>query len=227
MRRFGYILMILFLCLARPGYTQEGKVVRDLRLWTGVKIEKDFGKDWRLSLEEEIRFKEDISEINNIFTEAELRYRINKNFYLDAGFRYTSDRNDDGSYDGLARNYFSLRYRGRLEFITFDYRMRYQREVEAVKLFERNAPYEKEFRNRLGVRITRLDRVQPFVTGEILQVFTPYLSSLDDYWRFVVGVRLEPGNIGEIKLGWGFDREMGVDQPAMIYMIRVNYTYSL
>ncbi len=227
MRRTGYILVILFLGFARPGSTQDSKVLRDLRLWTGAKIEKDFGKDWMLSLEEEIRFKEDISEINNILTEAELRYRINKNFYLNAGFRYTSDRNDDGSYDGLARNHFSLQFRGRLEYITFDYRLKYQREVEAEKLFEKNPPYEKIFRNRLGIRITRLDRVQPYVSGEILQVFTPYLSSLDDYWRFVMGVRIEPGKIGEIKLGWGFNRDLGVDQPAMIYLIRVNYTYSL
>ena len=227
MRRTGYILIILLLCLTRPGSAQDNKVVRDLRLWTGAKIEKDFGKNWRLSLEEEIRFKENISEINNILTEAELRYRINKNFYLNAGFRYTSDRNDDGSYDGLARNHFSLQYRRRLEFITFEYRLKYQREVEAVKLFERDPPYEKVFRNRLGVRITRLDRVQPYASGEILQVFTPYLSSLHDYWRFVMGVRMQPGKIGEIKLGWGFNREFGVDQPAMIYMIRMNYTYSL
>jgi hypothetical protein len=227
MRRTGYIPMILLLCLALPGTAQDNRVVRDLRLWTGAKIEKDFGTDWRLSLEEEIRFKENISEIDNIFTEAELRYRINKNFYLNAGFRYTSDRNDDGSYDGLARNHFSLQYRGRLEFITFDYRLKYQREVEAAKLFERNAPYEKIFRNRLGVRITRLDRVHPYATGEILQVFTPYLSSLYDYWRFVMGVRMTTGKIGEVKLGWGFNRELGVDQPAMIYLIRVNYTYSL
>ncbi len=227
MRRTGYIPVILLFCLARPGSAQDNEVQRDLRLWTGAKIEKDFGKDWRLSLEEEIRFKKDISEINNILTEAELRYRINKNFYLNAGFRYTSDRNDDASYDGLARNHFSLLYRGRLEFITFEYRLKYQREVAAVNLFERNPPYEKIFRNRLGVRITWLDGVQPFVSGEILQVFTPYLSSLDDYWRFVMGVHIEPGNIGEIKMGWGFNREMGVDQPAMIYLIRVNYTYSL
>jgi hypothetical protein len=227
MRRIGYIPVILLFCLAPTGNAQDKEVLRDLRLWTGAKIEKDFGKDWRLSLEQEFRFKENISKINNIFTEAELRYRINRNFYLNAGFRYTSDRNDDGSYDGLARNHFSLQYRGRLEFVTFEYRLKYQREVEAARFFTRDSPYEKIFRNRLGVRVTRLDRIQPYVSGEILQVFTPYLSSLNDFWRFVMGVRMEPGNIGEFKLGWGFNREIGVDQPAMIYMIRMNYTYSL
>ena len=227
MRRSRYILIILFLLMACTGSGQEEDVVRDLRLWTGVKIEKEFASRWRLSLEEEIRFKQNISEINNFFTELELRYLIDRNFSLGAGYRYTRDRNDDASYDGFSRNYFALHYRRKLDFLTISYRLKYQREVEAGKMFERDAAYIKQFRNRLGVRMTRFNNIQPYVTGEVLQVFTPYLSPLNDYWRLVVGVRIEPGKIGEFKLGWGFNREIGVDQPFMIYMIRLNYTYSL
>ena len=51
---------------------QETKVVRDLQLWTGAAIEKSW-KDWSLTLNEDIRFKKNISEINNYFTEAGLR----------------------------------------------------------------------------------------------------------------------------------------------------------
>jgi hypothetical protein len=223
------LLRILTLWLMLPvlsGFGQDGKVVKDLRLWTGVKIEKGFGKDWSLSLEEEIRFKNNISEISNFFTEMELRYRINRNFSLGAGYRYTRDRKGDGAYLGYSRNHFALRYRGRLENISIYYRLKYQREVEAGETFHRDAPFEKQFRNRLGIRLTRFELIQPYVTGEILQVFTPYLSPMEDYWRLVLGVRIEPENWGEIRVGWGFNREIAVDMPAMIYMLRANYTYS-
>jgi hypothetical protein len=226
MMRYRWMLLLLILFYGISGIAQESEVVSDLRLWTGVKVEKRFAKDWSLSLEEQIRFKQNISEISNIFTELELRYRINRNFALGAGYRYTSDRKADGSYTGYSRNHFSLRYRGRLEHFMVTYRLKYQREVEAANTFDRDAPYEKQFRNRIGLRVTVFDLVQPYVTGEVLQVFSPYLSPLNDYWRLVAGVRIEPENLGEFRLGWGFNREFASDNPFMIYMLRVHYTYS-
>ena len=87
------ILVLTFILVATlPLVGQEVKVVRDLRLWTGAAIEKKFGKEWTLSLAEEIRFKQNISEINNYFTEAGLRYRISKNFALEGGYRFTRDK---------------------------------------------------------------------------------------------------------------------------------------
>jgi hypothetical protein len=91
---FVAIILLPFLHVS----AQETKVVKDLRLWTGVKIQKTFAKDWTISLEEEIRFKNNISEINNFFTEVGLRYRINKDFALGGGFRYTQDKTEDNTF---------------------------------------------------------------------------------------------------------------------------------
>jgi len=76
------LLIVLFLSALSLVTAQETKVINDLHLWTGAKIEKTFAKDWTISLEQEIRFKHNISEINNTFTEAGLSYRISKNFAL-------------------------------------------------------------------------------------------------------------------------------------------------
>lgn len=96
LKRVTFLVIILFTFFLVSA--QETKVVRDLRLWTGAKIQKTFAKDWTISLEEEIRFKNNISEINNFFTEVGLRYRINKNFALGGGFRYTQDKTEDNTF---------------------------------------------------------------------------------------------------------------------------------
>lgn len=218
--------LLLFALYISPNMlAQDSKVVRDLRLWTGVQIEKSFAKDWTLSLKEEIRFKQDISELNNYFTDAGLRYRINKNFALEAGYRYTRDKKSDGSYETLTRYNLDLRYRGRLDFITIDYRLRYQKEVEGFNLFDQLADYEKYVRNRIRIRYTDFKAIEPFVSAELFQLFRPNYYPELHYIRVLGGLRYDARKLGSIDLAFGFNREFATIEPSMIYVIKAIYTY--
>ena len=221
------IYIAIFLGLLSDVLAQDTKVVRDLHLWTGVKIEKTFAKNWTISLEEELRLKQNMSEINNFFTEAGLRYRINKNFALGTAYRYTRDQKLDNTYEGLSRYNFDLRYKGKVNFLTLYYRLKYQKEVEGLKILAMDVPYEKQLRSRIKVRINNIKHIKPYMSAEIFQVFTPYSSPEFKYWRFVTGIQFEPGRVGEFKVACGFNRELSSPAPAMIYMFRINYTYTL
>ena len=99
--------------------------------------------------------------------------------------------------------------------------------VEGVKIFDLNAPYVKHLRNRITIRLNSLKQIEPYVSAEIFQLFTPYLSPQFEYYRIVAGIRYEPGRFGEFKVAWGFNRELASPEPAMIYMFKINYTYEL
>jgi opacity protein-like surface antigen len=217
-------LLLLILATSRLLSAQETKVVRDLQLWTGAGIEKSW-KDWTLTINEEIRFKQDISEINNYFTEAGLRYRINKNFALEGGYRYTRDKNSDGSYDNLTRYNLDLRFRGKLDYISIHYRLRYQKEVEGFNLLDQTTDYEKYVRNRVRVRYNKFIRIKPYVSAELFQLFRPDYYSELEYIRVLGGIRYEAGKVGTFNLAFGFNREFTDIEPAMIYQFKVNYTY--
>jgi len=204
---------------------QETKVVQDLQLWTGAGIEKTWRKTWTLSLQEEIRFKQDITEINNFFTEAGLRYRISKNFALEGGYRYTRDRKSDGNYETLTRYNLDLRYKGRLDFITIYYRLRYQKEVEGFNLFNQAADYEKYVRHRIRFRYNDFPKIKPYVSAELFQLFRPDYNPELEYIRVVGGLVYEAGKIGSFDFGFGFNREFADLDPAMIYQIKVRYKY--
>ena len=204
---------------------QEVKVVRDLRLWTGASIEKSVGKGWTLSLGEEIRFKHNISEVNNYFTEAGVRYRISSNFALEGGYRFTRDKKSDNSFENLSRYNLDLRYRGRLDFITFYYRLRYQKEVEGFNLFDQKIDYEKYVRHRIRIRYNDFQRIKPFVSAEIFQLFRPYHDSEFEYIRVLGGFKYEPGKLGSFGLAYGFNRDFATMAPAMIYLFKIDYTY--
>lgn len=218
-------LLVFFLAIPPAIFAQESKVVRDLRLWTGVQVEKSFAKNWTVSLKEEIRFKQDISELSNYFTDAGLRYTINKNFALEGGYRYTRDKKSDGSYETLTRYNLDLRYKGRLDFLTIDYRLRYQKEVEGFKLLDQLADYEKYVRNRIRFRYNDFKSVEPFVSAELFQLFRPNYYPELQYIRVLGGIRYEAGKFGNIDLALGFNREFDSFEPFMIYVLRANYTY--
>ena len=227
MKTKRYLLPILLLSLASfiRVAAQEVKVVRDLQLWTGAAVEKTFGKDWTLSLGEEIRFKQNISEINNYFTEAGLRYRISKNFALEGGYRYTRDRKSDNSYETLTRYNLDLRYKGQLDFITIYYRLRYQKEVEGFNLFGQESSYEKYVRNRIRIMYSDFKRISPYVSAEIFQLFKFSRMAEFQYIRVQGGIKVEPGKMGTFGFAYGFNREFTQIEPAMIYQFKINYTY--
>ncbi len=221
--RLLYIIPLLAVFMQLSA--QDTKVVQDLQLWTGAGIEKTWRKTWTLSLEEEIRFKQDISEINNFFTEAGLQYRINKNFALEGGYRYTRDRKSDGSYETLTRYNLDLRYKGRLDFITIYYRLRYQKEVEGFNLLDQAADFEKYVRHRIRIRYNDLQKIKPYVSAELFQLFRPDYNAELEYIRVVGGLVYEPGKIGSFDFGFGFNREFADLEPAMIYQFKVRYKY--
>ncbi len=219
------LLACIFLAGLLQLSAQDTKVVQDLQLWTGAAIEKTWAKTWTVTLQEEVRFKHNISEINNYFTELSLRYRINKNFALEAGYRYTRDKKSDNSFETLTRYNLDLRYRGQLNFLTIDYRLRYQKEVEDFNLLDQSVDYEKYVRNRIRVRYNDLKKIKPYVSAEVFQIFRPDYYPAMEYIRLVGGIKYEPGKMGSFDLGFGFNREFAEVAPAMIYQLKVRYTY--
>lgn len=216
--------ILLLLCI--PLVAQESKVVSDLGLWTGVSLEKSLKKDWTFSLKQEFRFKEDISTFNNLFTQAGVRYRLNRNFALEGKYRLTWDKKNDGSMELSSRYSFDLRFKGRLDYISIYYRLRYQKEVKGMDLISLDEPYEKYLRNRIQIRYTDLKKIEPYLSAEIFKLFEPYQYPSFHYMRFLVGVRYKPGKIGLFNFAYGINRELDSDLPATYYIIKLNYTYA-
>lgn len=223
------VILLLMCALMIDGevlFAQNTKVVSDLHLWTGIEIEKKIAKDWTVSLAEEFRFKQDISVLNNHFTETGLRYRINRNFALEGQYRLTFDQNKDHSFDMLSRYALDLRYKGKLDFISIYYRLRYQKEVEGWDLFDPAVLYQKYVRQRITVRYTDFKKIKPYVSAEIFQLFEPSQNARYHYVRVLGGIKYEHQEIGTINLAWGLNRELVEVQPAMVFTLKVNYTYS-
>ncbi len=219
------ILIAILVLHGKTTFAQEVKVVQDLNLWTGVALEKSFLKDWTISIKQELRLEKDVSQINNVFTQVGIEYDINRNFSLEGKYRYIRNRKSDGAYENNSRYNADFKYKGEISHFTINYRLRYQKEVESMRVFNTREPYEKYLRQRITVNYDKLKLVRPYISAEIFQHYELYEFSYYDQLRILAGIRYEPKDIGQFNFVYGFDRELNTVLPCTCFIIKVYYTY--
>jgi len=220
----GLLIAILAL-LGKTTFAQEVKVVQDLNLWSGVTLEKSFLKDWTISVKQEVRLEKDISQLNNFFTQAGLEYDINKNFSLEGKYRYIRNRKADGTSENNSRYTADIKYKGDINHFTVNYRLRYQKKVDNMRVFIAREPYEKYLRQRITINYNKLKGIRPYISAEIFQHYELHEFSYYDQLRILAGVRYEPKNIGQFNFAYGFERELNTVLPCTCFLLKINYTY--
>ena len=222
------MILVLIPVLLESGsiYAQETKVVKDFRVWTGVKVEKKLGKSWEVSLEEEMRFQKDASEIASYFTQAGIDYRINRNFTIDGRYRFIQNQKKDGSFETRSRYNLDLKYKTSFYFISVHARLRYQKEVESMDLLNNRIPYEKYMRYRAEIRYELMKDLTPFVSAELFQAHRLHDYPDLEQVRFAGGIVYEPGRFGKIEACYMLDRELAVFLPYSYYTFSLNYSYT-
>ena len=58
--------------------SQEKIVIRDIEMWNSFTVSKELSKKWDIGLTEELRFIENASKLDILFTELTLDYKIHK-----------------------------------------------------------------------------------------------------------------------------------------------------
>lgn len=218
-------LLLLILLLSSPALGQETKVTRDLKIWTAAKIEKSLSKDWKISLEEEFRFRKNATEVGEYFTELDVEYRVDRNISLEAGYRYARNRKKNKSFENRSRYNVDLNYEGDLCYFSVRARARYTKEIEGMRLYDHTIPYEKYLRTRIELRYNRLGRFVPYIHGELFQLYEMYEYPTFDKYRILGGLRMDAGKTGEFNIGYGIIRELNTYMPYTYYLLKLNYTY--
>ena len=95
-----------------------------------------------------------------------------------------------------------------------------------MQLFDLKSDYEKYVRHRITVDYNDLEKLTPFISAEVFQLYMPYQYPSYEFIRVLGGISYEPGNFGKFKFSYGFGREFTTSLPAMYYVFRINYTYS-
>lgn len=134
-----YLFIVLLLCGSQAlsaqesyrGYpTQEGfapqtESTQDLRMRISADVEKKLGRNWTLALNEELRLKDNLREVDRLNTQFSVAYRVNPYFKVAAGYVLMAlhKQNSVEGADGVVRTEgeWQVRHRFQLD-LTGTYR---------------------------------------------------------------------------------------------------------
>jgi len=123
---FKRIILLSTLLISTVSLAQDSTTVSDFELWAGVSLKKSFlDKKLDFRLDQEFRFDDNSTSINNYFTELSVKYEVLDGLEVGSGFRFVRNNLKSG-YRNERRFIGDVRYKHKVDRLSFAYRFRFQ-----------------------------------------------------------------------------------------------------
>lgn len=204
---------------------QEVIAVRDLEQWTSVGISKKINKHWKLSLDQEFRFTQDVSTFDVYFSDLGVDYKINKHFSLGANYRLYQNKNSDGIFKTQHRWSTDATYKQKVNRFTLSYRLRFQNKDE--DFYTSNSGNNLyNLRNRLSVDYNINNfKLDPFFEVELFRQIDDIHTSKLNKLRWTMGLEYPLKGFGDIQLFYRLDNELNQSYNKDTYIIGLGYKF--
>lgn len=227
LRKIVLASLMLISCLAY-GQTQGD---RDWASWNTIGIDYKANDKWSFSLEEQLRLKENISAIDNYFTQLSANYELFNDFEIGVGIRYIRENDNQGAvqgYENFFRFQVELNYKHKFNNFKIGYRLRYQNKNElGVSYDEGDFPNQNiRFKTSIGYNIKNWS-LDPKLSAEIFNRFQEGKENGFNKYRLTVGTDYKIKNFGKIGAFYRYEKDLNVDLPDVTNIIGLKYTYSI
>jgi hypothetical protein len=214
------ILPTLLLC-------QDIIVTRDFGIWGGLVLEKEFSKHIEMELEQQVRFYNNATTLDDYLVDLGGHYYINKNFKLGFNLRYIYNAKRWSKTEHDLRYNFDLIYKANLaNKLKLFYRFR-NHQVNIINTQPLAlGPKTIAFRHRLKIKYKYHNKNSLYVSTEAFR----YIENLSlPYWG---QLRLKMGNIFETMIGdfdcsFGLEKELNAINPYSFFYFKTVYIISL
>ena len=210
-------------------YGQTGS--SDLASWNSIEIKYKLDKKWAFGLEGQLRLKEDISVIDEYFTQFNTEYKVGKNFKLEGAVRYIRENDNQGNVQGYENHFrfnIDASYKHEIQDFELGYRLRYQNKNElGVSESEGDYPNQNiRFKTAIKYDIKNWN-FDPKFSAEIFNRFQEGRENGFNKYRLTLGTDYKINNAGKIKVFYRIEKELNVDLPDTTNIIGLKYTYSI
>jgi len=221
-----FTLLVITCLFSQNNYGQD-EDLNDWESWNSIGIKYKLNKKWSFELEQDLRLKENISEIDKYFTQLGVNYNITKKFRVGAAGRYISKNDNTGNVQGY-ENYFRLHlealYKHKAERFSFGYRLRYQNKNELG--VDDYANQHLRLKASVGYNIKNW-KLDPEISGEIFNHFEEGEENGFDKYRITIGSEYNMKNYGKIKFYYRFKKQLNESFPETKNIIGLKYTYTI
>ncbi|MFT5725194.1 MAG: hypothetical protein ACI9JN_002318 [Bacteroidia bacterium] len=225
------ILGLVVLCCTPVSIAQSGTyvTVRDLEAWSSLQLKYKIDKKWSVSLEEQLRLRDDASNVDIYFSELGLNYKMSKKFALGFGARFIRDNDDVGKIQGY-ENHFrwntDAMYKHKLDAFNFKYRLRYQSKNELGITKAAGDLPTNTVRFKFGTDYNfKSWKFDPEFSTEIFNKLQP--NEGFDKIRFTLGTTYKTKKIGDFGAYFRMENELTGTNPKTTNIIGFKYKYTL
>ena len=223
MKKFSICLVFFFLLTASKSFSQE----EDAGLWTSIDISKKLSNGYTVSISEELRFNENVTELGTAFIEIGISHKIFKHLTGSIAYRFIQAKRMDDSYSIRHRLFIDLAYRIKYKKVIFTLRERLQSQVKDVQSSDAGfSPQYTSLRSKLTVKYDTDKKYTPWLACEMFyQLSNPEGNEIDNM-RYSLGVDYKFNKKNSMSLFYLINEEVNLNNPLTSYIIGVNYSYS-
>lgn len=219
--------LLVITCLFSQNNYGQSEDLNDWESWNSIGLKYKLNKKWSFELQENLRLKEDISEIDKYFTQLGAQYNITKKLKVGIAGRYISKNDNTGNVQGY-ENYFRFhigaQYKHKINEFTLAYRLGYQNKNELG--VDDYANQHIRFKAAVGYNIKHW-KLDPEISGEIFNHFEKDEENGFDKYRITIGSEYNMKNYGKIKFYYRFKKQLNETFPETKNIIGLKYTYTI
>ena len=141
---------------------------KDFQIWTSAAVSKEYNKKFTLGAELQSRFENNVSQLNNYFTELSGKYEITK--WYRPGINYRLSRWGDG-LGAEQRVDLDNTFRIKMDNNRIDFRARAQREFDRGELSEDNLRFKFQFQHKFSKKLKSYAAAEYWYTWEYAEGF--------------------------------------------------------
>lgn len=233
MKKVQYILILLGVIFTQVMMAQDGEyiTVRDFESWSAVSLKYKLKHNWSFGVEEQLRLKNNSSEVDAFLTELSTDLGLTDNIYGSIGFRYYRENDTQGDVQGFEnhmRLHFDLKYNYEKERLNIEYRLRWQTKNELGISNEEGDYANKNLRFKVGLRYNiKKWKLDPEFSSEIFRHYETGEQTSFDKFRITLGTKYKIKGFGKIGAFYRMEKELIGSYPQSTNIVGLKYTYTI
>lgn len=224
MRLIYLLFLTIFIILPLSSFSQDVKVVRDLRLRNTLSIEKKITKKLLIFGEAEIGLEKDIGQMGKLHGEIGIGYSPLKFLSFESKYRYTKNRknfSEEFKFTHLLA--FSAEGKYKFNRLRTYYRLQYQNIDEEQITDKTDKPNRNLLKNRIKLKYNiKGSKLTPYFAPE-LYVSVGQMGIVVTKLKTIAGVEYEFNKNQKVKFYYRNDKEMTTYLPYMYHTLGLSY----
>lgn len=213
---FGLVLMIPLVLGAQE---------QDVQVWTRVNLKYDPTENLRLYLEEDFRFRENVSHLDKNHTEIGIMYDLNDHWEVGGYYRLIFLQDEVGNPEFSHRYATQFTYTWRLDPWKIWLTPRFQSTYGFINRSNDWQIPENYLRNEVGFSWQNwTGRIEPFADLEFWYAVNRYKPKIVDQYRITVGLEYEWDRKTQWEFFLRYQQEIQVTNPDTNYILGISYT---